>query len=112
MVAGDFNHDGNADLADSSNQMALGNGDGTFQPPVSIIPKPTGPGYNWIVAGDINNDGWTDLVLTDWQYDQIYVLVNNQQVDSSKTSLRIQAGPTAWRWLTSISMAISIWQYR
>ncbi len=43
MVLGDFNHDGKPDIATSSNQMALGNGDGTFQPPVSILADPAEP---------------------------------------------------------------------
>ena len=46
LVLGDFNHDGKLDLADSSNQLALGNGDGTFQAPVSIVANPGDGGYD------------------------------------------------------------------
>ena len=46
MVLGDFNHDGKPDIATSSNQMAFGNGDGTFQPPVSILPDPPLQGFS------------------------------------------------------------------
>jgi hypothetical protein len=76
LALGDFNHDGKLDFADSSNQLALGNGDGTFQAPVSIVANPSG-GFSWIAAGDVNNDGWTDLLLTS-SPSSLYVLVNNQ----------------------------------
>jgi hypothetical protein len=80
LVLGDFNHDGKLDFADSSNQLALGNGDGTFQAPVTIVANPPAEGYSWIAAGDVNNDGWTDLLLTNWNITQaLYVLVNNHK---------------------------------
>jgi len=80
LVLGDFNHDGIPDVATSSNQFALGNGDGTFQPPQPILPNPPLYGFTWIAAGDVNNDGWTDLVATQSGVCcDMYVLLNNQQ---------------------------------
>ena len=80
MVLGDFNHDGKLDLATSSNQMAFGNGDGTFQAPVPILTNPPPLGFMWIAAGDMNNDGWTDIVATEGDFEaNMYVLLNNQQ---------------------------------
>ena len=66
LVVGDFNSDGKPDLAaispfPSSPIFALGKGDGTFQPPVSL---PSGSSIpNSILAGDLNGDGKTDLIV-------------------------------------------------
>ena len=64
LALGDFNHDGKLDFATSGNLLALGNGDGSFQTPTAIVSNPPGTGFSNIAAGDINNDGWPDLVLT------------------------------------------------
>jgi hypothetical protein len=64
FVVGDFNGDGKLDLAwaDSNYILytALGNGDGTFQKPVS-----SGITFVPIATGDFNNDGKVDLVGVD-----------------------------------------------
>jgi hypothetical protein len=77
MVFGDFNHDGRIDVATSSNQCALGNGDGTFQAPVPIVANPP-TGFSWIASGDVNNDGFTDLVASSTGA-YAYLLLNNKQ---------------------------------
>jgi hypothetical protein len=81
IVLGDFNYDGKLDFADSSNVMALGNGDGIFQSPSPILSSLPPPGYmDWIVAGDLNKDGWTDLVyVAGIDGAGLYVLMNDQQ---------------------------------
>lgn len=67
IVQGDFNHDGKPDLVlggGSSDQgdmvtLRLGNGDGTFQPPITV-----GPVNNTIydmAAADMNGDGNPDV---------------------------------------------------
>ena len=61
LVVGDFNGDGNLDLVVSTNNgtsVLLGNGDGTFQSPISL----PFTGYP-IVASDFNGDGIADLVI-------------------------------------------------
>jgi adhesin/invasin len=77
LALGDFNHDGRLDFVSSGNLMALGNGDGTFQNPTTILSS--SPGFSGIAVGDINNDGWPDLVLTTNGYVVNTVLLNNRQ---------------------------------
>jgi len=94
LVLGDFNHDGKLDFADSSNQLALGNGDGTFQAPVAIVSDPPTEGYSWIAAGDVNNDGWIDLLFTNWNITRdLYVLLNNHRGGFAQSAVTNNQGP-------------------
>jgi hypothetical protein len=73
MAVGDFNSDGNLDLAILSGEgtssfpiqlsVFLGNGDGTFASGFSMTG--TGSGSVAIVAGDFNGDGVLDLAISD-----------------------------------------------
>jgi hypothetical protein len=63
---GDFNGDGNLDLAFcTSGQIVvvLGNGDGTFQPPQAYTVETPGLGDFTFTVGDINSDGKQDLLV-------------------------------------------------
>ena len=67
LAAADFNHDGKSDLAifclgDSTLDVALGNGDGTFAVQNSYSSSPTSSPA--IAVGDFNADGNPDLAIT------------------------------------------------
>jgi hypothetical protein len=74
---GDFNHDGKLDFALAGDWMVLGNGDGTFQTPTNI-PGAPGEGHTGITVGDLNNDGWPDLTISDPLAPYIYILINDK----------------------------------
>jgi hypothetical protein len=76
-VAGDFNGDGRLDLAVANNfsnsvAVLLGNGDGTFAPPVDYG-VPNGP--TSVAIGDFNGDGRPDLTVT--AGDAVSILLGN-----------------------------------
>lgn len=79
VVTGDFNLDGNLDLA-TANQFGgsvsvlLGNGDGTFQAAVAYS---TGECPWGITTGDFNLDGRPDLATANYADDSVSVLLGN-----------------------------------
>ena len=69
IATGDFTGNGNLGVAvvnQGSDSVTIlpGNGDGTFQRPLTVA-LPQGSGASSIVAADFNNDGRTDLAVTD-----------------------------------------------
>jgi uncharacterized repeat protein (TIGR01451 family) len=96
IVVGDFNLDGQADFAvanrDDNNVMVfLGNGDGTFQMPVTTA---AGNGPLAMVATDLNNDGKPDLAVVDGQSGQVTILIGSGD-GTFRNSATYLAGPGA-----------------
>ena len=75
VVVGDFNGDGNLDLAvscESFVSVLLGNGNGTFQAHLD-----SGTGGTALAAGDFNGDGKLDLVTSGGTSGTLAVLLGN-----------------------------------
>ncbi len=97
-AVGDFNGDGNADLAvvnqdSNSVSILLGNGDGTFQNAVSL---PVGSNPSAIVVGDFNGDGLLDLAVANAGGSDVSIrLGNGDGTFQNAISLPVGAQPGA-----------------
>ncbi|MEN9638777.1 MAG: hypothetical protein RLZZ262_645, partial [Bacteroidota bacterium] len=79
IITDDFNNDGNADLAGTylnQNELsvALGNGDGSFQPAIVTL---VGNYPRYITSGDLNGDILPEIVISSNGSNEAYVLQNN-----------------------------------
>jgi hypothetical protein len=83
VAVDDFNRDGKRDIVavnenDGSISLLLGNGNGTFQAPITTLVG-SGPTSNpWVVVtGDINRDGNADIIVSNEGDDAVSVLLGN-----------------------------------
>ena len=113
-VVGDFNNDGKEDVATVvltadgvySISAALGNGDGTFQPPV--ISPTTAACCDPIWVGDMNGDGFDDIVMahaaTASNPASVEVFLNNGQgYFTSKGIYPITTNDVVWATLRDVN---------
>jgi hypothetical protein len=80
IAVGDFNHDGKLDLAVADwyygkVAVSLGNGDGTFQPPVYYPISNQLESVPSIATADLRKSGNLDLVVADYQDGNVSVLL-------------------------------------
>jgi hypothetical protein len=81
MVVGDFDRDGNLDLAITETSpsaevlVLLGNGDGTFQVPVSYSVGTSEAGG--VAVADLNGDGLLDLAVSAFSDSGVTILLGN-----------------------------------
>jgi hypothetical protein len=102
LVVGDFNGDGLPDLAylangggDAGVYVQLGNGDGSFGPPVRYPAEPSGAA---LAIGDFNGDGIPDLVVSGGalNHGQVSVLLGNGD-GSFQNPVPYDVGPNSAR---------------
>jgi hypothetical protein len=88
IAIADFNNDGKldiavADSADNSVSVLLGNGDGTFAAPANFALTSAssilGPQKELFAGGDINGDGFPDLIVANGSAGTVSVMANTGQ---------------------------------
>ena len=102
LTAGDFNHDGNLDIAvantgDGTVSILLGDGTGTLTP--SGLPIRVGTDPEAIRAGDFDGDGYSDLVVANYADGTVTTLLNNKSGGFTRTTVAVgssaDSGPQA-----------------
>ena len=99
VATGDFTGNGNLGVAvlnQGSDSVTIlpGNGDGTFQQALTVA-LPQGSGATSIVAADFNNDGRTDLAVTDTNLDEVTILLGNGDGTFQSSTIPVPGGPFA-----------------
>src|SRR5262249_49528435 len=94
VAVGDFNQDGILDLVVANNgsypfytdgdvSVLLGNGDGSFQAPLSYH---AGESPYAVVVDDFNGDGFPDVATANWNSNNVTVLLNAVDWSAPATS--------------------------
>jgi FG-GAP-like repeat len=99
LATGDFTGNGNLGVAvvnTASDTVTIlpGNGDGTFQQAMTVA-LPHGSFATSIVAADFNNDGRTDLAVTDTNLNEVSILLGNGDGTFQSTTIAVPGGPYA-----------------
>ena len=99
VATGDFTGNRNLGLAvvnQGSDTVTIlpGNGDGTFQQALTVA-LPPGSGATSIIAADFNNDGRTDLAITDSALNKVSILLGNGDGTFQSSTIDVPGGPAA-----------------
>ncbi|MBT9332636.1 beta strand repeat-containing protein [Paracidobacterium acidisoli] len=98
LTTGDFNHDGNLDVAAANTgnnniSILLGNGSGALTPlgaPIAVGRDPEA-----IRSGDFNSDGYSDLAVANYGDGTVTILLNNKNGTFAASHITTGAGPQA-----------------
>ena len=105
MVSADFDRDGHVDVASVGRNFPSsgiprtvdvyrGNGDGSFAPPQYMFVSDNG--IRAIAAGDMNGDGWPDLVIGESDSRALHVYLNQGNLTfTAAARVFIEVGPAA-----------------
>lgn len=100
VVLGDFNGDGNYDIAavqeHGNISVLLGNGDGTFTQASGSPFNNNGYELEDIVAGDFNHDGRVDLAIADYYYSRVDLFLGNGDGTFNAVGSISGGGAGAW----------------
>jgi hypothetical protein len=111
VMAGDFNADSILDLAVANSgvtcsvSVLLGNGsqgrgDGTF---MTAVDYPTGSGPNSVAKGDFNADGILDLVVANWDSNNISVILGLGSGGQGDGTFAVKVDYPAGTWPRSVT---------
>ena len=99
IAVGDFNGDGNPDLAVTSPSqntgvatVLLGNGDGTFSP--AAAPPTVGNGPNFAAVGDFNGSGVSDLAVANQASNTVAVFLMGMSASAMASGVSVVGGGT------------------
>jgi hypothetical protein len=101
LVSGDFDHDGNEDVAVADHdtfgvQILVGDGKGGLRKQQMVRAKTSGrPHVHGLIAGDLNRDGWVDLVFASSGEGEMVPLLNDQK-GGFRAGAAIRTGRNAW----------------